>query len=368
MKDKGSIEELFKSKFEHFEPKVDAGLWTNIAGGIKPIASVGKTGVSWIAKTLIIGTATAGIALGTWIYTKEDGFYAQNSQENATINGDNSILENDLSISNIIQIETKNDPIITAHQSDIEEELNKNRDSFSSAVKKMDLNTVAIAKAGPDKQVKVTPIHVEHKNGVVVKNNPTTVVGEPSIRPLETSKEDLSNTQDQKIVFDGFNVQVNQQDYLTVNCTVDAKDADSVVWNFDDGSKETSNIAVHTYHYEGTYDVVMQIYKQGNAIQKNQLIAIAASSSIAEIPNVITPNNDGANDEFLIHSENLKSFYIVIQTQKGEKLFESNDPNFKWAGYALNGEKVNEGIYFYQINATGEEGKKYRIPGQLYIK
>ena len=42
MKDNFNIDELFKQKFDNFQPDVDPGVWTNIQAGI----GVGATGVA----------------------------------------------------------------------------------------------------------------------------------------------------------------------------------------------------------------------------------------------------------------------------------------------------------------------------------
>ena len=366
VKDKGNIEELFKSKFENFEPKVDAGLWSNIASAVNTTSLIGKTGISWIAKGLIFGVAATGIGIATFIYTGQEKEITADTNKNSLVKIEEAPIANRIPEADIIQIESKNDPVVEAHKAHIENELNKNRDSFAVDARNTSPNKLKSHK--PSNKNKVTPINIDQGATIVVKNQTTPTIGEPSIRPVETNSEAVVDKVDQKIVYDKLHIQANQNNYLTVDCGVEAKNADSVVWNFNDGTVKSNRNPSHTYLYEGLYNVVVNIYKNGKSIQIEREVLIEAVSAIEEIPNVITPNNDGANDEFLIHSSNLASFYIVIQTKKGEKLFESNDPNFKWDGYSLNGEKMKEGIYFYQINAVGTEGKQYKIPGQLYIK
>lgn len=52
------------------------------------------------------------------------------------------------------------------------------------------------------------------------------------------------------------------------------------------------------------------------------------------IPNVFTPNGDGANDYFEVYGnkESWKQFEIMIFNRWGEKVYESFDMNFKWDG------------------------------------
>lgn len=67
------------------------------------------------------------------------------------------------------------------------------------------------------------------------------------------------------------------------------------------------------------------------------------------LPNVFTPGGDGIN-EFFIAYENqrfVSKIELEIFNRWGQKVFESEDPNFKWDGTDLNGRILNEGFYFY---------------------
>lgn len=73
--------------------------------------------------------------------------------------------------------------------------------------------------------------------------------------------------------------------------------------------------------------------------------------SVGDLPNIFTPNNDGANDNFRIESHNLTNFHIVVIDAQNKVVFESRDPRFSWDGRDLSGNKVPAGKYVYYISA-----------------
>jgi gliding motility-associated-like protein len=59
--------------------------------------------------------------------------------------------------------------------------------------------------------------------------------------------------------------------------------------------------------------------------------------------NLITPNGDNLNDEFmLMRNPDHEKYHLEIYNRWGDKIFESADPAIHW-----NGENQSEGIYYY---------------------
>lgn len=71
---------------------------------------------------------------------------------------------------------------------------------------------------------------------------------------------------------------------------------------------------------------------------------------IAFIPNAFTPNGDGNNDFFEVfgNKEAWKQFEVEVYDRWGEKVFESNDMNFKWDG-TYKGTMMNPGVLVYTV-------------------
>jgi|AntRauTorckE5430_2_1112549.scaffolds.fasta_scaffold01948_5 gliding motility-associated-like protein len=67
------------------------------------------------------------------------------------------------------------------------------------------------------------------------------------------------------------------------------------------------------------------------------------------LPNVFTPNNDGANDLFLPFPYRfIDRIEIQVFNRWGGLVFETNDPDINWDGTNVSGSDVAEGAYFYQ--------------------
>ena len=74
------------------------------------------------------------------------------------------------------------------------------------------------------------------------------------------------------------------------------------------------------------------------------------------IPNAFTPNGDGYNDYFKVKGSNIRSLTGKIFNRWGEELFKFTDTNSKWDG-KYKGKTVSDGVYFYIITATFNNGE-----------
>ncbi len=66
------------------------------------------------------------------------------------------------------------------------------------------------------------------------------------------------------------------------------------------------------------------------------------------LPNVFTPNGDGANELFIPYPYRfINSIEINIFNRWGNLVFQSTNPDINWDGKTKNGEDVAEGTYYY---------------------
>lgn len=101
---------------------------------------------------------------------------------------------------------------------------------------------------------------------------------------------------------------------------------------------------------------------------KTAPVVAIPDGKIEELFNVFTPNGDGVNDYFFLKTENLKVFTIRIFNERDQLVFESTDKEFKWFGYDLSGNMVDNGNYGYVIFATDLNGKSIKIFKNLTIR
>ena len=88
------------------------------------------------------------------------------------------------------------------------------------------------------------------------------------------------------------------------------------------------------------------------------------------IPNAITPNNDGINDDFQVYLPSsgcniITTFSMGIYDRWGGKVFETNDINAKWDG-TTRGKTVSDGVYLWVVQYN-DGNKDYQLAGDLTI-
>lgn len=114
---------------------------------------------------------------------------------------------------------------------------------------------------------------------------------------------------------------------------------------------DCANPTVSTYN-SVVYAVTAQ-YNAGSAVCEASAtlpITVIPNYNIF-VPNAFSPNGDGANDYFELYGNKsaIKQLQIKIFNRVGEKVFESNDINFKWNG-TYKGETLSSTILVYQLS------------------
>lgn len=66
------------------------------------------------------------------------------------------------------------------------------------------------------------------------------------------------------------------------------------------------------------------------------------------VPNIFSPNNDGANDILFVEGKNIESIEFIIFNRWGQKIFVTNNVNNGWDG-TFKGKDVPEGVYPYVL-------------------
>jgi gliding motility-associated-like protein len=81
------------------------------------------------------------------------------------------------------------------------------------------------------------------------------------------------------------------------------------------------------------------------------------------IPNAFTPNQDGKNEEFLIHKDGIEDYYIMIFDRWNKLVFESADITEGWNGNIRNEaeRECAQGTYVYKIQFREKENNQLQI-------
>ena len=86
------------------------------------------------------------------------------------------------------------------------------------------------------------------------------------------------------------------------------------------------------------------------------------------LPNIFTPNNDGANDFFEISIGEKQDFQIVVINHMNKVVFQSNSVDFRWDGMLPSGDPAPTGNYVYFISAKTMSGKDFAKSSKLRIQ
>jgi gliding motility-associated-like protein len=83
---------------------------------------------------------------------------------------------------------------------------------------------------------------------------------------------------------------------------------------------------------------------------------------------VFTPNGDGANDDLELFGPKagIVNLSFSVFDRWGEKVFESNDPNFKWDG-TYRDVMEKPGVFVYHLDITFNDGTSAHNRGSVTL-
>ena len=121
----------------------------------------------------------------------------------------------------------------------------------------------------------------------------------------------------------------------------------------------------HTFYEAGDYSVVMQVF-DSLANCSDTISVVVSVQGIVEF-NAFSPNGDNINDNFYFESYGIRDLNAIIYNRWGDKIYEILSPIDSWNGISLNGLEVPEGVYFYVLDATGDDGTPYKEKGSVTL-
>ena len=131
------------------------------------------------------------------------------------------------------------------------------------------------------------------------------------------------------------------------------------MWDFGDGATSGEEFPSHSFTEPGTYYVTLQVANGlGCVTQVTHGPYIVVTPDLL-IPNVFTPNGDGAQDKFMVTYTGSQPFVLSIHDRWGVEQYNSRDKMEGWDGISRSpvtgGEPCAEGVYFYTVKIGKKE-------------
>ena len=158
---------------------------------------------------------------------------------------------------------------------------------------------------------------------------------------------------------------------LTVNFTNTSSNATLYDWNFGNGSEintiDLSSVST-IFNNSGSYTVWLVASNGLCSDSISDIIIVnAPGEPILTVPNVLTPNGDGSNDEWFIFTQNLTELEVIIINRWGNEVAKIDGAAGSWNGKTTNGDDVIDGTYFYKYLAKALNGKEFSGHGFLTL-
>lgn len=127
---------------------------------------------------------------------------------------------------------------------------------------------------------------------------------------------------------------------------------DSFTWEFGDGQTGTGASITHTYATPGTYAVLLKGNYPPGCTASTTLIVKLLPRVPPVIPNIITPNHDGLNDDFYPQRGlNAAAATLEVYSRWGRQVYKQDNYVRGWGS----DDSIAAGVYYYRlVTATGE--------------
>lgn len=139
-------------------------------------------------------------------------------------------------------------------------------------------------------------------------------------------------------------------------------------YSFGDGSTSTQPNIVHSYQAIGEYSYSLIVSTQYGCSDTATGIIYIDDINNNYVPNIFTPNGDGANDNFFIKGKNITSSSMQIFNRWGEVVCNTSNALIGWNGINQNNNLIaDDGTYFYIIEITLGNNRTYKFNGNVTV-
>lgn len=141
--------------------------------------------------------------------------------------------------------------------------------------------------------------------------------------------------------------------------------ATTSVWDIN-GSAATGSPVNYTFSGPGTYNVNL-ITANGSCYDTTAVTIVVDYIDVFSVPNVFTPNGDGANDFLFITHSGFKEFKFELYNRWGQVIFTSQAPSFNWDGKDPDGQTVSDGTYYWIVKGVNLANNPVEKEGYLMV-
>jgi PKD repeat protein len=151
----------------------------------------------------------------------------------------------------------------------------------------------------------------------------------------------------------------DQDEVITFVDASASQQSSVILWEWDFGQNQTIALTdanqYYAYPVAGPYQVTLTV-TDALGCQDDYTLTVNINDPEIWLPNVITANGDETNDLFTLPFDAFKTYNVLILNRWGNLIHEgvrdSANPLLLWDGTTDSGEKVLDGVYFYEF--TGE--------------
>ncbi len=139
-------------------------------------------------------------------------------------------------------------------------------------------------------------------------------------------------------------------------------------WRFNDQTEaDTSLNTVRVYNKSGSYSVTLFAAGFNNCNDSSTYTFRISDSSSVILPNIFTPNGDGANDVYRPITTGVKTLNAWVFNRYGTLIANWNTVRGSWDGHTNSGEECSEGTYAIVVEALGFDGVEYKLKGMITL-
>lgn len=353
MSDKDFIKDLFQEQLGNLEAPVNPDLWSGIQSQLGNAAASGVTvatkGAVITKFVVAVSILAAGVAGTIYVTSNEK----PNQQEIGIVQNDETPQEVIPSEEPIVEgveiIVPSEEEAAPPHyplgidDREIEQTRNQGGDTYQAQMIPTDLGSgTAVPKADDGNSSK------SNTDDGAEKISPNQEVkSEPLIAAITAERRDNQHYR--------FSAESNGKNL-------------KYSWDFGDGNTSHQMSPEHFFSKGGNYQVSLTVIDGERTKSVIHSLEVKTLGRFIKLPTIITPNNDGSNDEFFVESEGLAELTIVVMDQKNEIVFESNAIDFRWDGRdRRTGLVVDKGNYYYMISAIDDAGNQLNKHNRLAV-